>query len=153
MKVLVTGFDPFGGESINPAWEAVKCIRNEIAGAEIVTMQIPTVVGRSIERIHEKMKELQPDMVISVGQAGGRFGVTPERVAINITDARIPDNEGNQPIDEPVFADGDAAYFSNLPVKAMCPGHQGRRISVQSVQLRRNLYLQPCDVRDPLLYP
>ena len=119
MKVLVTGFDPFGGESINPAWEAVKCIRNEIAGAEIVTMQIPTVVGRSIERIHEKMKELQPDMVISVGQAGGRFGVTPERVALNITDARIPDNEGNQPIDEPVFADGDAAYFSNLPVKAM----------------------------------
>ncbi len=166
MKVLVTGFDPFGGESINPAWEAIKCIRNEIAGAEIVTMQIPTVVGRSIERIHEKMKELQPDMVISVGQAGGRFGVTPEgaeivtmqiptvvgrsierihekmkelqpdmvisvgqaggrfgvtpeRVAINITDARIPDNEGNQPIDEPVFADGDAAYFSNLPVKAM----------------------------------
>ena len=82
MKVLVTGFDPFGGESINPAWEAVKCIRNEIAGAEIVTMQIPTVVGRSIERIHEKMKELQPDMVISVGQAGGRFGVTPERVAM-----------------------------------------------------------------------
>ncbi|MGI5983837.1 MAG: pyroglutamyl-peptidase I [Sakamotonia sp.] len=119
MKVLVTGFDPFGGESINPAWEAVKRIRSEIAGAEIVTMQIPTVVGRSIERVHEKMKELQPDLVISVGQAGGRSGVTPERVAINVTDARIPDNDGNQPIDEPVFADGDAAYFSNLPVKAM----------------------------------
>lgn len=119
MKVLVTGFDPFGGESINPAWEAVKRIRSEIAGAEIVTMQIPTVVGRSIERVHEKMKELQPDLVISVGQAGGRSGVTPERVAINVTDARIPDNEGNQPIDEPVFEDGDAAYFSNLPVKAM----------------------------------
>ena len=119
MKVLVTGFDPFGGESINPAWEAVKRIRSEIAGAEVVTMQIPTVVGRSIERVHEKMKELQPDLVISVGQAGGRSGVTPERVAINVTDARIPDNDGNQPIDEPVFADGDAAYFSNLPVKAM----------------------------------
>ena len=119
MKVLVTGFDPFGGESINPAREAVKRIRSEIAGAEIVTMQIPTVVGRSIERVHEKMKELQPDLVISVGQAGGRSGVTPERVAINVTDARIPDNDGNQPIDEPVFADGDAAYFSNLPVKAM----------------------------------
>lgn len=119
MKVLVTGFDPFGGESINPAWEAVKRIRSEIAGAEIVTMQIPTVVGRSIERVHEKMKELQPDLVISVGQAGGRSGVTPERVAINVTDARIPDNDGNQPIDEPVFTDGDAAYFSNLPVKAM----------------------------------
>ena len=119
MKVLVTGFDPFGGESINPAWEAVKVIKDEIAGAEIVTMQIPTVVGKSIEKIHSKMVEINPDIVIAVGQAGGRFGVTPERVAINVTDARIPDNEGNQPIDEPIFADGDTAYFSNLPVKAM----------------------------------
>ena len=119
MKVLVTGFDPFGGEPINPAWEAVKAMKDTIAGAEIVKMQIPTVVGKSIEKIHQKMKELQPDLVISVGQAGGRFGVTPERVAINVTDARIPDNEGNQPIDEPIFPDGPAAYFSNLPVKAM----------------------------------
>ena len=119
MKVLVTGFDPFGGEPINPAWEAVKAMKDTIAGAEIVKMQIPTVVGKSIEKIHQKMKELQPDLVISVGQAGGRFGVTPERVAINVTDARIPDNEGNQPIDEPIFSDGPAAYFSNLPVKAM----------------------------------
>ena len=119
MKVLVTGFDPFGGESINPAWEAVKVIKDEIAGAEIVKMQIPTVVGKSIAKIHDKMAEINPDIVIAVGQAGGRFGVTPERVAINVTDARIPDNEGNQPIDEPIFADGDAAYFSNLPVKAM----------------------------------
>ena len=119
MKVLVTGFDPFGGESINPAWEAVKVIKDEIAGAEIVKMQIPTVVGKSIAKIHDKMVEINPDIVIAVGQAGGRFGVTPERVAINVTDARIPDNEGNQPIDEPIFADGDAAYFSNLPVKAM----------------------------------
>lgn len=119
MKVLVTGFDPFGGEPINPAWEAVKAMKDTIAGAEIVKMQIPTVVGKSIEKIHQKMKELQPDLVISVGQAGGRFGVTPERVAINVTDARIPDNEGNHPIDEPIFPDGPAAYFSNLPVKAM----------------------------------
>ena len=94
MKVLVTGFDPFGGEPINPAWEAVKAMKDTIAGAEIVKMQIPTVVGKSIEKIHQKMKELQPDLVISVGQAGGRFGVTPERVAINVTDARIPDNAG-----------------------------------------------------------
>ena len=119
MKVLVTGFDPFGGESINPAWEAVKVIKDEIAGAEVIKMQIPTVVGKSIAKIYDKMKEINPDIVIAVGQAGGRFGVTPERVAINVTDARIPDNEGNQPIDEPIFADGDAAYFSNLPVKAM----------------------------------
>ena len=119
MKVLVTGFDPFGGESINPAWEAVKVIKDEIAGAEVVKMQIPTVVGKSITKIHDKLVEINPDIVIAVGQAGGRFGVTPERVAINVTDARIPDNEGNQPIDEVIFEDGDAAYFSNLPVKAM----------------------------------
>lgn len=119
MKVLITGFDPFGGESINPALEAVKMLKDEIAGAEIVKLQIPVVAGKSIEKIHEKMKEVNPDIVISIGQAGGRFGVTPERVAINITDARIPDNEGNQPIDEPIFTDGDTAYFSNLPVKAM----------------------------------
>ena len=119
MKVLITGFDPFGGESINPAWEAVKMMGDQIAGAEIVKMQIPTVVGKSIEKIHEKMKEIKPDLVLSIGQAGGRFGVTPERVAINVTDARIPDNEGNQPIDAPIFGDGPAAYFTNLPVKAM----------------------------------
>lgn len=119
MKVLVTGFDPFGGETINPAWEAVKMMKDEIAGAEIVKLQIPVVVGTSIEKIHEKMKEIQPDLVLSIGQAGGRFGVTPERVAINVTDARIPDNEGHQPIDEVIFEDGPAAYFTNLPVKAM----------------------------------
>ena len=80
MKVLVTGFDPFGGESINPAWEAVKVIKDEIAGAEVVKMQIPTVVGKSIAKIHDKMVEINPDIVIAVGQAGGRFGVDRKSV-------------------------------------------------------------------------
>ena len=119
MKVLVTGFDPFGGESINPSWEAVKSIKDTIADAEIIKLQLLTVAYKSISQLHNKMVELNPDIVISVGQAGGRADVTPERVAINITDARIPDNEGNQPIDEVIFEDGDTAYFSNLPVKAM----------------------------------
>lgn len=119
MKILVTGFDPFGGESVNPAWEAVKLLPDTIGSAEIIKLQIPTVVNKLIEKIHAAMISQKPDIVISVGQAGGRFSVTPERVAINITDARIPDNEGNQPIDVPIFADGDTAYFSNLPVKAM----------------------------------
>ena len=119
MNILITGFDPFGGEPINPAWEAVKAMKDEIAGAKITKMQIPTVIDKSIAKVYEKMQEIHPDIVISIGQAGGRFGVTPERVAINITDARIPDNEGNQPIDVPIFEDGDTAYFSNLPVKAM----------------------------------
>ena len=150
MNVLITGFDPFGGEPINPAWEAVKVMKDEIAGATITKLQIPTVVAKSIAKVHEKMQELHPDIVISIGQAGGRFGVTPERVAINVTDARIPDNEGNQPIDEPIFADGDAAYFSNLPVKAMV---QERRLSFYPLQQRRNLYLQPCHVWNFILYP
>lgn len=119
MKILITGFDPFGGESINPAWEAVKIIKDNIAGAEIVKMQIPTVFNKSVEKIYEKMKEIHPDVVLSIGQAGGRLCVQPERVAINIMDGRIADNEGFQPIDEPNFADGDAAYFTSLPVKAM----------------------------------
>ena len=89
MKVLITGFDPFGGETINPAWEAVKLLPDRIAGAEIIKLQIPTVVGKSIHKIHEAMKQENPDLIISIGQAGGRFGVTPERVAINVTDARI----------------------------------------------------------------
>ncbi len=119
MKILITGFDPFGGEKINPAWEAVKIIKDNIAGAEIVKMQIPTVFKKSVEIIHEKMKEIHPDVVLSIGQAGTRFCVQPERVAINIMDGSISDNEGFKPIDEPNFEDGDAAYFSNLPVKAM----------------------------------
>ena len=119
MKILITAFDPFGGEAVNPALEAVKQMKDEIAGAQIVKLEIPTVFGKSIEVIHETMKKEQPDAVLSIGQAGGRFGVTPERVAINVDDARIKDNEGNQPIDTPIFEDGKPAYFSTLPVKAM----------------------------------
>ena len=119
MKILITGFDPFGGESVNPALEAVKLMKDEIAGAKIVKLEIPTVFHKSVEKIHETMKAEKPDVVLSIGQAGGRFGVTPERVAINVDDARIKDNEGNQPVDVPVFANGAPAYFSSLPVKAM----------------------------------
>ena len=119
MKMLITGFDPFGGEPVNPALEAVKLMKDEIAGAKIIKLEIPTVFRKSVEKIHEMMKAEQPDVVLSIGQAGGRFGVTPERVAINVDDARIKDNEGNQPVDTPIFTDGEAAYFSNLPVKAM----------------------------------
>ena len=119
MKILITGFDPFGGEPVNPALEAVKLMKDEIAGAKIIKLEIPTVFRKSVEKIYEMMKAEQPDVVLSIGQAGGRFGVTPERVAINVDDARIKDNEGNQPVDTPIFTDGEAAYFSNLPVKAM----------------------------------
>lgn len=119
MKVLITGFDPFGGESINPALEAVKQLPDTIEGAEVIKLEIPTVFRKSLEKIEENIIKHNPDVVISIGQAGGRFGITPERVAINIDDARIPDNETNQPIDIPIFEDGDAAYFTTLPIKAM----------------------------------
>lgn len=119
MKILITGFDPFGGENINPALEAVKKLPDTILDNEIIKLEIPTVFRKSLETIEENIIKHNPDVVISVGQAGGRFGVTPERVAINIDDARIKDNEGNQPIDISIFEDGEAAYFSNLPIKSM----------------------------------
>ncbi len=119
MKLLLTGFTPFDGEAINPALEAVKRVKPEIAGMEIVKLEVPTVFGESVQLVAEAIEREQPDFVLSVGQAGGRAAVTPERVAINVDDARIPDNVGQQPIDVPIFSDGENAYFATLPVKAM----------------------------------
>lgn len=119
MKVLVTGFAPFGGEKINPAWEAVKQLPHEIAGAEIATLEIPTVFIKSGRALESGIKELQPDIVICVGQAGGRSIITVEKVAINLAEARIKDNEGNQPTDRKIKEDGENAYFTSLPAKAM----------------------------------
>ncbi|MGN0144497.1 MAG: pyroglutamyl-peptidase I, partial [Clostridium sp.] len=119
MKVLITGFDPFDGEKVNPALEAVKQLPDTIAGAEIIKLEIPTVFRKSVEKIEESIIKHNPDIVISIGQAGGRYGITPERVAINIDDARIADNESNQPIDTAIFEDGENAYFTTLPIKAM----------------------------------
>ena len=119
MKILVTAFDPFGGERINPALEAVKLMRDQIEGAEIVKLEIPTVFHKSIEKVKAAILSENPDVVLSIGQAGGRFEVTPERVAINVDDARIPDNEGNQPLNQPIFENGEPAYFATLPVKAI----------------------------------
>ena len=119
MKILVTGFDPFGGEKVNPALEAVKSLPSVIHGAEIRWVEIPTVFYQSAEVLEAEIVRYQPDVVLCIGQAGGRAGLTPERVAINQDDARIPDNQGNQPIDTPIRLDGQAAYFSTLPIKAM----------------------------------
>lgn len=119
MKILITGFDPFGGEAINPALEAIKILPDTILDANIIKIEIPTVFKKAITVIEKNIIKYNPDVVISVGQASGRFSIMPERVAINIDDARITDNEGNQPIDEIIFKDGPSAYFSNLPIKAM----------------------------------
>jgi pyroglutamyl-peptidase len=119
MKILLTGFEPFGGESINPAQEAVKLVKEEIKGAQVVKCYVPVVFGKAIDTVYEAMKKENPDAVLLIGQAGGRYEMTPERIAINCDDGRIPDNEGNQPVDQPVVADGPAAYFSTLPIKKM----------------------------------
>ncbi len=119
MKILVTGFDPFGGDSINPAFEAVRKIPKNIAGADIEILEIPTVFHKSIRTVTDFLDRGSFDAVLLVGQAGGRFALTPERVGINLDDARIKDNEGNQPIDVPIAPEGPAAYFSTLPIKAM----------------------------------
>ncbi|CEM61043.1 pyroglutamyl-peptidase I [Treponema phagedenis] len=119
MKILVTGFDPFGGERINPAIESVKKLPDTILGADIIKLEIPTVIGKSLDKIKEAVKKESPDVVLSIGQAGGRSDITVERVGINIDDCRIKDNEGNQPIDTPVVKDGPAAYFVTIPIKAI----------------------------------
>ena len=119
MNILVTAFDPFGGESINPAQQAVERLSDEIGVVKLHKLVVPTVFGRAAEIVIEAMDKLCPDAVICVGQAGGRKSVTPERVAINVMDASITDNAGNQPVDRAVVEGGPAAYFSTLPVKTM----------------------------------
>jgi pyroglutamyl-peptidase len=119
-KVLITGFEPFGGERVNPSWEVVKQLNDmDLAGARIIARQLPCVFGTALEALNTAIDEVQPVMVLAIGQAGGRTDITLERVAINVDDARIPDNQGKQPIDEPIVESGPAAYFSTLPIKAM----------------------------------
>ncbi|PFW45664.1 pyroglutamyl-peptidase I [Bacillus thuringiensis] len=118
--VLLTGFDPFGGESINPAWEVAKSLHEKTIGEyKIISKQVPTVFQKSISVLKEYIEELNPEMIICIGQAGGRPDITIERIAINIDDARIADNEGNQPVDVPVVEEGAIAYWSTLPMKAI----------------------------------
>jgi len=118
--VLVTGFDPFGGASINPSWMAVQALHGrQVGGHRIVGAQLPTVFGHSLEVLRDLLQRHRPELVLCTGQAGGRAALSFERVAINVNDARIPDNAGEQPVDTPVVAGGPAAYFTNLPIKAM----------------------------------
>lgn len=119
MKLLLTAFDPFGGDSINPALEAVKLVPDHIENVDIVKVVVPTVFKKSIKTVADAIEKEKPDAVLCIGQAGGRFDITPERVAINVDDARIKDNEGNQPLDQMIFDDGAPAYFATLPIKAM----------------------------------
>lgn len=117
--LLITGFDPFGGESINPSYEAIKDLPDLLGDCRIIKLCVPTVFGEAVKTVLTEAEKYAPDIILCVGQAGGRKGVTPETVAINLRDAKIPDNRGNTPVDTPCVADGPAAYFSTLPVKKM----------------------------------
>jgi len=118
--ILVTGFDAFGGEALNPSWEAARRLEGVlIAGHRVAARQIPCVFGTATDRLEAALVELRPDFVVSVGLAASRCDLSVERLAVNIDDARIPDNAGAQPIDVPVIAGGPAAYFSSLPIKAI----------------------------------
>ena len=118
-KLLITGFDPFGGETINPAWEAVKRLPDSIGSYMLCKLEIPTVFGQASQKVLALSEEYHPDVVLCIGQAGGRSAVTPERIAVNIRDGKIADNAGFQPSGEPVVANGPAAYFTTVPVNEM----------------------------------
>jgi len=118
MNVLVTGFEPFGGDGINPSLEALRGLPTRLGEMEIATAVLPVVFGAALPALREAIAVNAPDIVLSVGLAGARAALSLERVAINVDDARIPDNDGNQPIDLPVVAGGPAAYFATLPIKA-----------------------------------
>ena len=120
MKLLLTAFDPFGGDKVNPALEAVKLVSEKVGNVEVVKLEVPTVFRKSIATVAAAIAKEKPDAVLCIGQAGGRYDITPERVAINLDDARIKDNEGNQPIDLPIYEDGAPAYFSNTAGTFVC---------------------------------
>ena len=118
-KLLITGFDPFGGESVNPSWEAVKLLPDTIGDYQLHKLQIPTVFGLAPQKVLEAARAIEPDVIISVGQAGTRDSVTPERIGINMRSARIADNAGRIPVEESIVPDGPDGLFSTLPVAAM----------------------------------
>lgn len=144
--VLITGFEPFGGEAVNPSWEVVKQLDGAmVAGERVVARQLPCVFGEALTALYAALDEHQPVLTIAVGQAGGRVDITVERVAINVDDARIADNKGQQPVDVPVVADGPAARFSSLPVKAIVAALRERHTGI-GVANGGDIRLQPCDV-------
>ena len=118
-KILVTGFEPFGGNTVNPSEEIVKALPEQIGQLIIIKRILPVEYGRTAGEAIRTAQEVQPDIILCFGFAGGRDAITPERLAVNIMDARIPDNAGQQPVDEPIDPEGENAYFSTLPAKSM----------------------------------
>ena len=127
-RLLITGFDPFGGAAVNPSWMAVERLPEQIGDCMLCKLQIPTVFGKAAAAVLETARQFCPDTILCVGQAGGRAAVTPERIGVNIRDARIPDNAGNQPRGEFVAPEGPAAYFATVPVERMAQAIRDRQI-------------------------
>lgn len=119
MKILITGFEPFGNHKSNPSWDAVSALPDQIGKAQIMKLCLPVSFSGFQDPLKKAIKRERPDCLISVGLAGGESKVSVERVAINLEEARIPDNDGAQPFDTPVEPDGENGYFSTLPVKRM----------------------------------
>lgn len=122
MRILVTGFEPFGGAVANPALEAVRRLPAEVAGARVLAHALPVAFGRDAEELRGLVRGLRPDAVVCVGQAGGRSRITPEFVGINYALARIPDNDGARPRGVPVVPGGPDAYFATVPLDTMVRG-------------------------------
>jgi pyroglutamyl-peptidase len=123
VRILVTGFEPFGGQSLNPSWEVARALHGwTLEGAQITSVQLPCVFAQALPALQQALAQHRPDIVLALGQAEGRCDFSVERVAINVMDARIADNAGAQPIDVPVIAGGPAAYFSTLPIKSLVAG-------------------------------
>ena len=118
-KLLITGFEPFGGETRNPSWDAVCQLPAEIGEYALTKCLIPVVFGKAAETVINVAQEIRPDVILCIGQAGGRSAITPELVGINLRHASIPDNSGNHPQDEPIIDGGNNAHFSTLPVRKM----------------------------------
>jgi pyroglutamyl-peptidase len=133
--VLLTGFEPFGGDRVNPSWLAVRQLHGRtLRGHRIVARRLPTTYEESLPRLRRLLRRVRPALVICVGQAGGRAEVTPERVAVNVDDSRLPDNAGRKPVDAAIIPGGPVAYWSTLPVKAIVRAlrRQGVPASVSS---------------------
>ncbi|KPU63510.1 pyrrolidone-carboxylate peptidase [Thermococcus sp. EP1] len=128
MRVLITGFEPFGGEKINPSWEAVKDLPEKIDGVKVLKKELPVSFKGVKEKLPQIINKTMPDIVILTGQAGGRTNITIERVAINIMDSKKEDNDGYKPEDEPIFKEAPAAYFSTLPIKRIVKALRNNKI-------------------------
>ena len=150
-RVLMTGFSPFGNSTVNPSWEAVKQVQID-KDVELIRLEVPTVFYKSARILEECIKETSPDFVLCIGQAAGRAAITPERIAININDAGMPDNEGNMPCNEFISQDGAPAYFTGLDVDKIVEALQLEGIPAR-ISFSSGTYVRMPELSEPKKYP